>query len=343
MLEQSLQEHRELLQQKTETIDRLMKQQGNLKLMRDELQLALTSQVETRQQAATELEKCRENWVTMDPLEVARREAEIGWVLKDPISKTLRMKWNPCLPFDCNRDEVKCNNNNPTDFSGKAGDNKTAPCCTHLMRDLLVEIKTILDGTQKDWFIHYGTLLGAVRTGNIIPWTADVDVAISKEAWEYLQNPDVKRLIWNKGFNYFEDTDRYGAMGRLCFAKHWHNGILTKWPKVLPTTGKNSAYYDHVVGYLDMYFITTPRSPMFQQLYVETSRGPCPFLKEWIWPIGRMDLFNTSFPVPAKPKTMVIQIYGEGWADPQKAMHGEGGHKCFYTAPKKRPNVPAKN
>lgn len=52
------------------------------------------------------------------------------------------------------------------------------PDCPSTRLEMLVWIGKALDSHGLPWFVTYGTLLGAVRNGNILPWTADVDITI---------------------------------------------------------------------------------------------------------------------------------------------------------------------
>jgi len=61
-------------------------------------------------------------------------------------------------------------------------------CCRDLMLRMLVDIAGFLDKHDVEWYITYGTLLGAVRNKSIIPWTDDIDIIIpSKQDQELLR------------------------------------------------------------------------------------------------------------------------------------------------------------
>lgn len=55
-------------------------------------------------------------------------------------------------------------------------------CCGHLMLRMLTDVGNWLDKNDIEWYVTYGTLLGAFRHRDIIPWTDDVDIVIPSPA-----------------------------------------------------------------------------------------------------------------------------------------------------------------
>lgn len=55
-------------------------------------------------------------------------------------------------------------------------------CCSVVLGQMLVDVVWALTRLGLKYRIIYGTLLGAVRSQAIIPWTADVDIALTKSA-----------------------------------------------------------------------------------------------------------------------------------------------------------------
>ena len=55
-------------------------------------------------------------------------------------------------------------------------------CCSAVLGQMLVDLTRALDKLGIKYRLVYDTLLGAVRSQAIIPWTYDVDIAIPKSA-----------------------------------------------------------------------------------------------------------------------------------------------------------------
>lgn len=50
--------------------------------------------------------------------------------------------------------------------------------------DLLNDLIKILDENKIDYFLYYGSLLGAVRHNGFIPWDDDIDIGMTRENYE---------------------------------------------------------------------------------------------------------------------------------------------------------------
>jgi hypothetical protein len=61
---------------------------------------------------------------------------------------------------------------------------------------------------------------------------------------------------------------------------------------------------------------------------VTTTKGPCEFRREWIYPIGNVSMFNVTFPAPRNPLAMLEHLYKQWWIEPSSVRQGHGEHKC---------------
>ncbi len=75
-------------------------------------------------------------------------------------------------------------------------------------KDMLREIDRICRQHDIQYFISYGTMLGAVRHGGFIPWDDDVDVAMLRSEFEKFRQIAPKEL--NERFSYESHTNSNG-------------------------------------------------------------------------------------------------------------------------------------
>ena len=81
-------------------------------------------------------------------------------------------------------------------------------CICMYTYDIYQALKAELDSRGIEWFLHYGTLLGAVRDQTIIPWTYDIDVCVPD-----LQQ--VRDLLLQMPCFYFRDHPWTEGVGKL--------------------------------------------------------------------------------------------------------------------------------
>ncbi len=76
--------------------------------------------------------------------------------------------------------------------------------------DLLNEFSTVCKNHGMKWFVHAGTMLGAVRHHGFIPWDDDIDVVMPREDYDRLCE-FAPSFFSDPYFFQNEDTDQYFA------------------------------------------------------------------------------------------------------------------------------------
>ena len=77
----------------------------------------------------------------------------------------------------CNSRTKRCNDDFfSSNFKHAALGMNNPECCTTHLYEILSITKEVLERTNISYFVMYGTLLGSVRHGGMIPWDTDVDL-----------------------------------------------------------------------------------------------------------------------------------------------------------------------
>lgn len=74
--------------------------------------------------------------------------------------------------------------------------------------DLLNEFSTVCEKNKLKWFVHAGTMLGAVRHHGFIPWDDDIDVVMPRTDYEKLCELG-SHAFSNPYFYQTEETDKF--------------------------------------------------------------------------------------------------------------------------------------
>lgn len=156
--------------------------------------------------------------------------------IKKIIYPKSRVEW-----YGCNKNSNRCfgtviNNMPEYLFQGRW----TPPCCLENLRQTARYVFGILEKCTVRYWLEGGSLLGAARTGDIIPWDYDIDVGIYKDdiaKCEWLKNSLQQSIVDTQGFVW--EKAREGDFIRVQFSQsnHLHvdifpfyskNGIMTK-------------------------------------------------------------------------------------------------------------------
>ncbi|XP_061682515.1 fukutin-related protein [Syngnathoides biaculeatus] len=119
-------------------------------------------------------------------------------------------------------------------------DRWTPPCCLRALRETTKYVINILESSGVRYWLEGGTLLGAVRHQDIIPWDYDVDLGIYLEDvpnCDHLKNLDSGSLVDANGYVWERAVEGDFYRVQYSEANHLHvdlwpfysrNGIMTK-------------------------------------------------------------------------------------------------------------------
>lgn len=179
-----------------------------------------------------------------DALEMKRKVQlyeDLG--IKKIIHPAARVEW-----YGCNKNSNRCfgtvvNNMPEYLFQGRW----TPPCCLENLRQTARYVFGILEKCNVRYWLEGGSLLGAIRNGDIIPWDYDVDIGIYKDdivKCEWLKNSLQQSIVDTQGFLW--EKAREGDFIRVQFSQsnHLHVDIFPFYSKN-GTMTKDTWFADH--------------------------------------------------------------------------------------------------
>ncbi|XP_013401515.1 fukutin-related protein [Lingula anatina] len=150
--------------------------------------------------------------------------------IKQVIQPDWKTEW-----YGCSKDTPRCFgtviNDMPEYIYAKRW---TPPCCLKNLREILKHVVSIFDKAGVRYWLEGGSLLGAARHGDIIPWDYDTDIGIYKEdidKCKYLHDVLSGPYVDDKGFVW--EKAREGDFMRVQYSEvnHLHIDIFPFYPK----------------------------------------------------------------------------------------------------------------
>lgn len=163
----------------------------------------------------------------------------------------------------------------------------TPPCCLENLRKTTRHVFSILNDAGIRYWLESGSLLGAMRSGDILPWDYDVDLGINRD--------DIKRCLWltraktksildNKGFLWEKATE--GNFYRVHFSK-----INRIYVNLFPFYSKNG---------------TMTRDSWF------TSHKNMEFPDRFLHPMSSIQFIGSQVPTPNNIRDFLELKFGKG-------------------------------
>ncbi|KAE9117433.1 hypothetical protein PF010_g8594 [Phytophthora fragariae] len=128
-------------------------------------------------------------------------------------SARAKAKYGYCLPISGRKDTPFCTAGDRTDLLSVRSPKSV--CYASVLHMLMVEVYEELKASGNTPLITFGSLLGAVRNGSMIPFTEDTDIGFVGQ----LKSRNVlQEELWRKGYHMF-----FMDIWRVCVAPH------TRW------------------------------------------------------------------------------------------------------------------
>ncbi|XP_064620637.1 ribitol 5-phosphate transferase FKRP-like [Lineus longissimus] len=139
--------------------------------------------------------------------------------------------------YGCHKDTTRCFGSVYADMPEFIFEERwTPPCCLRHLRETAKHVFTILDNAGVRYWLEGGSLLGAARSGDIIPWDYDIDIGIYQEdipKLPLLKNCELQSIVDDDGFVWEKSKQHEGDFYRVQFsdANHLHVDIFPFFPK----------------------------------------------------------------------------------------------------------------
>ena len=157
-----------------------------------------------------------------------------------------------------------------------------------IAKDILKTLTDYLDAHDLRYFLAYGTLLGAVRHHDIIPWDYDIDIQMPRTDFDRFLElsakepvaPHLKVFSWNNCKNYYQPFLKIcDTRTRLVITKTKHTHIpLGVWVDIFPLDGADAQ--------------ESKNRALQIRAHASLREAQAPFLvtqnwKEWLWQVPR--------------------------------------------------------
>ncbi|KAE9346854.1 hypothetical protein PF008_g8078 [Phytophthora fragariae] len=220
-----------------------------------------------------------------------------SWLCEDQWRAEMRFGY--CLPISGRKDTPFCTAADRMDLLSIHSHNST--CYASVLHMLLVEVYEELKATGNTPLITFGSLLGAVRNGSMIPFTEDTDIGF---VGELKASFELQEALRRKGYHMF-----FSGIWRVCVAPtHPLAGRL--YDPSLPLTWKFS------VPYVDLYKMKKLSNGSWDIQELEGGNGRL-MSYDKVEPFSEVTINGMPFDMVRDPKFFLTEASGADYMTPK--------------------------
>ncbi|XP_065337033.1 ribitol 5-phosphate transferase FKRP [Cloeon dipterum] len=167
----------------------------------------------------------------------------------------------------------------------------TPPCCLEALRKTARHVFSALEEAGVRYWLEGGSLLGAMRHNDIIPWDYDVDIGIyeddiSRSTW--LTRASTRAVVDDKGFLWEKAQPSEGAFFRVHYSQ------------------SNRLHVDIFP------FRSTPDGKMTKDFWFPTHPQDCEFPEHFLHPISSISFAGRKVSAPNNVRDFLELKFGKG-------------------------------
>lgn len=222
--------------------------------------------------------------------------------LKKVVRETGTVEW-----YGCNRDVPRCFGTVVDDMPQYLWEGKwTPPCCLAGLRQTARHVFTHLDEAGVRYWLEGGSLLGAMRAADILPWDYDVDIGVFRE-----------------------DIDRCPLLARARIQPVVDDGGFV-WEKA----GEGDFFrvqFSHINHlHVDIFPFYQRNSTMTKDTWFATHKQDREFPEHFLHPMASIEFIGQKVPAPNNIRDFLEFKFGKGvienpqYPDPQRMKYSAG-------------------
>jgi len=229
--------------------------------------------------------------------------------LKKVVRETGTVEW-----YGCNRDVPRCFGTVVNDMPQYLWEGKwTPPCCLAGLRQTARHVFAHLNRAGVRYWLEGGSLLGAMRAADILPWDYDVDIGMFREDIDrcpWLLRARTQPVVDDDGYVWEKATE--GDFFRVQFSRVNHLHV-------------------------DIFPFYLRNGTMTKDTWFPTHKQDREFPVHFLHPIASIDFIGQKAPAPNNIRDFLEFKFGKGvienpqYPDPQQMKYSTGEGALFQT------------